>query len=240
MHCRKKLRWYENIPIFSWVFLGGKCSKCGKKIGVAEILAEFGMGVAFVMTYFGFKNSLCGVGGEQLFENDVLGICGTVPLDYAVFGMILLFVLIAGFLAIYDGLYGELPSLCLTFLAICAIIIAILKQWSLVLVGQWTPESLGGVMGAVMVLGGVYLLLYAISRGKWVGDGDWILAGAIGLVLGSAWLALVALCVANLVACLVMLPTVIKNKKHTIYFGPFLVIAFVVVFAFAEMLKSLI
>ena len=28
--CKHQLKWYENIPIFSWLFLKGKCSKCGK------------------------------------------------------------------------------------------------------------------------------------------------------------------------------------------------------------------
>jgi leader peptidase (prepilin peptidase)/N-methyltransferase len=27
-HCQHKLSWYENIPVFSWLALGGKCRKC--------------------------------------------------------------------------------------------------------------------------------------------------------------------------------------------------------------------
>ncbi|MCB0335286.1 MAG: prepilin peptidase, partial [Bdellovibrionales bacterium] len=25
-HCKKQLRWYHNIPVFSWVFLRGRCA----------------------------------------------------------------------------------------------------------------------------------------------------------------------------------------------------------------------
>ncbi|NCU32726.1 MAG: prepilin peptidase, partial [Candidatus Moranbacteria bacterium] len=30
--CNHQLTWYENIPVFSYLFLRGKCSQCGKKI----------------------------------------------------------------------------------------------------------------------------------------------------------------------------------------------------------------
>ena len=40
LSCGKKLRWYENMPIVSWVLQRGKCRKCGKKIGTAEIMSE--------------------------------------------------------------------------------------------------------------------------------------------------------------------------------------------------------
>ena len=51
MHCKYQLQWYDNIPIISWLSLGGKCRKCKKKIGYAEILAEVGLAVAFVLSF---------------------------------------------------------------------------------------------------------------------------------------------------------------------------------------------
>ena len=81
---------------------------------------------------------------------------------------------------------------------------------------------------AMALLGGVYLVLYLISKGKWVGDGDWILAAALGLILYYPWCALIALLTANVLACVVMLPFVIRNKNHQIYMGPFLVAGYVV------------
>lgn len=31
-YCQQSLRWYHNIPLFSWIALGGKCYACGQKI----------------------------------------------------------------------------------------------------------------------------------------------------------------------------------------------------------------
>jgi prepilin signal peptidase PulO-like enzyme (type II secretory pathway) len=33
--CGRNLRWFHNVPLFSWVFLRGKCAYCGIKAPVA-------------------------------------------------------------------------------------------------------------------------------------------------------------------------------------------------------------
>ena len=38
--CNYKLKWYDNIPIFSYLFLKGKCRSCGDKISIRYILIE--------------------------------------------------------------------------------------------------------------------------------------------------------------------------------------------------------
>ena len=216
MKCNYQLRWYDNIPILSWLFLRGKCRKCKKKIGIAEILSEVGMGLAFLM-----------IGTTVNIDSETV-------LGWVIFGAVLFFVSILGFLAIHDGMYGKLPMLFLTISIICAIIILILKEWSSLLVSSFSFESIFNPIAAVGILGGLYLALYIVSRGKWVGDGDWILGTAIGLALGSPWLAVITLFVSNVLACLVMAPAVKKSKNKKIYFGPFMVIAFVVVYTFAD------
>jgi leader peptidase (prepilin peptidase)/N-methyltransferase len=35
--CGKSIPWWMNVPILSWLLLGGKCRKCHKKIGVMEL-----------------------------------------------------------------------------------------------------------------------------------------------------------------------------------------------------------
>ena len=66
MSCGHELAWHENIPVFSWLALRGKCSGCGTKIGVvypvvelvtalliAACFLEFGWsGTAFVASFF--------------------------------------------------------------------------------------------------------------------------------------------------------------------------------------------
>ena len=213
--CKHRLKWYENLPLISWLVQRGKCRKCGKKIGAAEILSEIFTGLAFL-----------GLGASFFQTENAL--MATTATDWTIFITTLLLSLTMIFLAIYDGLYGELPCLCLIFSAIYAIIIAILKLWSFFSASEafsWTP--LLNLLYAVLILGGTYLVLYLISKGKWVGDGVWILGTIIALALGTPWFALVALFIANFSACLIMYPAVRKKKNHTIYFGPFLVFAFI-------------
>ena len=38
--CKKELKWYMNIPIISYIVLGGKCYYCKKKIGIIYFLCE--------------------------------------------------------------------------------------------------------------------------------------------------------------------------------------------------------
>lgn len=39
-HCNHTLKWYELIPIFSYLFLRGKCRECHKKIPIYEFICE--------------------------------------------------------------------------------------------------------------------------------------------------------------------------------------------------------
>ena len=48
LHCKKRIKWYDNIPIVSWLVLGGKCRNCHKEIGVADFLSEVSLAVAFL------------------------------------------------------------------------------------------------------------------------------------------------------------------------------------------------
>ena len=56
MNCGKRLKWYELIPLFSWIFLRGRCSGCKTPISVQYPLIEAATGIAYVLIYlrFGF------------------------------------------------------------------------------------------------------------------------------------------------------------------------------------------
>lgn len=56
--CDKQLKWYELIPILSFVFLRGKCGKCGKKISIQYPLVEIGTGLVFLGIYLKIENIL--------------------------------------------------------------------------------------------------------------------------------------------------------------------------------------
>lgn len=48
--CNKPIRWYDNIPILSWVALQGKCRGCKMPISVRYPLVEFVMALCFGIT----------------------------------------------------------------------------------------------------------------------------------------------------------------------------------------------
>ena len=219
LHCHYQLKWYDNLPIISWLFLRGKCRKCHAKIGVAELISELGLALSFLA-----------LGTTINLSAD--------PLIWTIFIVTLLLTTVLAFLAIYDGLYGELPTKYLIIAIIIAIISLSLQHAQILITSGFTPELIYQPVLSVLILGGLYLVLYLVSKGKWVGDGDWLLATAIGIALGNPWLALITLFIANLLACLCALPNLKKTKK--IYLGPFLVVAFIITLTFADFFQSML
>lgn len=54
MTCGTPIKWYDLIPVFSWLFLRGKCRACGEKISGRYILVESLTGILFVLTFLRF------------------------------------------------------------------------------------------------------------------------------------------------------------------------------------------
>lgn len=48
--CERTIPWYENIPLFSYLFLGGKCSGCKKRIPVRYLVLEVVTAAAFALS----------------------------------------------------------------------------------------------------------------------------------------------------------------------------------------------
>lgn len=49
VQCHHQIRWYQNIPVVSWVLLRGRCAECGVKISIQYPLVELGTGIAFCL-----------------------------------------------------------------------------------------------------------------------------------------------------------------------------------------------
>ncbi|MDE7302023.1 MAG: prepilin peptidase [Oscillospiraceae bacterium] len=54
MTCGTPIKWYDLVPVFSWLFLRGKCRACGSKISGRYILVESLTGILFVLTFLRF------------------------------------------------------------------------------------------------------------------------------------------------------------------------------------------
>jgi len=83
--CQTPLKWYHNIPIFSWLFLRGKCGFCSEKISVQYPLIELVTGIIALSLFY------------------KLGLVWQLPILFAVFSLLLALVMI-------DFKYMEVPD----------------------------------------------------------------------------------------------------------------------------------
>ena len=56
-NCNHKIKWYENIPIISYLFLKGRCSECKNKIPLSYLIVEIVTGSLFAVCFHSFKLS---------------------------------------------------------------------------------------------------------------------------------------------------------------------------------------
>ncbi len=53
-HCKYAIPWYLNIPLATWVYLGGKCRNCGAPIAIRYFLVELLTGLVFLACWLSF------------------------------------------------------------------------------------------------------------------------------------------------------------------------------------------
>lgn len=63
--CRKQIAWYDNIPVFSFMLLKGKCRSCKKKISWQYPIVELITGLLFVLAFY--LNTIAGFSILKLF-----------------------------------------------------------------------------------------------------------------------------------------------------------------------------
>ena len=204
LHCKYELKWYDLIPVVSWLRLGGKCRNCKHPIGKFELLMELGVAAFFVLSYAFWPG---GVGTGLEIAHFVLWLAAGVV-------MAVLFA--------YDTKWFLLPD----SFNIALVVIGL----GIVGVSAAQTQDVAGTiftaLGAVGVLAGLYAVLYLVSKGRWVGLGDVKLGIGLGLVLVDWQLAIIALFLANFIGCLIVIPLLagkkIKRNSH-VPFGPMLI-----------------
>lgn len=68
--CKNKISWYDNIPVISYLFLGGKCRNCKKEIPIRYPLIEISTGLIFVLVGLNVFNLILAVIFISLFIID--------------------------------------------------------------------------------------------------------------------------------------------------------------------------
>lgn len=235
MHCKKRIKWYDNIPIVSWLVLRGKCRYCHKKIGVADFFSEISLAVAFLMMSWAYLLPILDNWTILALKPEFLA------LQIAVFVITLVLLVVLMVLAVYDAKWGELPTVLLVLAIIIGLMVWVLKMYEISLSDNGSLLSgVWNTVASVAILAGTCFLIYKVSKERLMGAGDWLLALAIALPLANWWLALWTIFLANLLGDLIALPGAIKKGNHVVHFGPFLVAAFVIVLVLGNCLPLLI
>jgi leader peptidase (prepilin peptidase)/N-methyltransferase len=56
--CGNDIKYYDLIPVLSWIFLRGKCRNCGEQISIRYALIELVTAILFLLTYFQYGVSI--------------------------------------------------------------------------------------------------------------------------------------------------------------------------------------
>ena len=197
--CKHKLSLVDLIPVFSFIFLKGKCRYCHKKLNWYYPIFEVSTGIIFALTYsFLVSNQ---INSPQLL---------IINLIYYLFIISCLIVIFFS-----DLKYGIIPDKILLPLTIIVFIYLIVFNTSSLI-----TNLLAGV-GALLF----FILLILITKGKGMGMGDVKFSFLMGLTLGFPQIV-VGLYVAFLTGAFISIILILWRKKifkDTISFGPFLV-----------------
>lgn len=157
MACGRQLAWYDMVPVISWLFLRGQCRQCHSKISIQYLLVEAATGILFATI-------------------------GALPPPFGIFYQ-LLFCLITALLiaiAVYDFRHTIIPNAWVyTFDALALVSIFLVPPYPI----PHTPY----VLFAGPIAAAPLFVLWAISRGAWMGFGDVKLALGIGWLLGPLY-----------------------------------------------------
>lgn len=215
-HCKHQLSALDLIPVFSWLFLAGKCRYCKKPVSWQHPAVELLTGLVFVGSYIFWPGGLHSGGQWVLFVTWLATSVGLLALlVYDAHWMILpnkilyptFFVAVAGEL-VY--LVGFAPSKGHRFL-----------MWIL----------------SIAVASGIFWLLYLVSNGKWIGFGDVRLGLVTGTVLTSPSRSFLMIFLASVLGTLFVTPAIAAHKKTLtakLPFGPFLILATILVVWFGS------
>ena len=194
--CDYQLKWYDNIPVVSWLMLGGKCRKCREPISPRYMLVEL-------------ANMLLWLGCVALFweESPIYAVLAAIVCST----VICIFFIDLEHMLIYNRF--------ILIMAACALVMMFHDSFTKP-ADHVIGALIGGGVFAVLYFGAI-----AILKREAMGFADVKFAAAAGLLLGWQKLILAVL-VASVVGSfvLVILNRVKQQERDTEYpFGPFLV-----------------
>ena len=196
--CKEQIAWFDNIPVFSFLILRGKCRKCQKNISWQYPAVELATGLLFAVAFF--------INYQSRIDNELS--IFLVRDFFLISVMIIIFIYDLRWYLILDIV--SLPACVIVFI------------FNLALGHEWQNLMLSGIIG-----GGFFLFQFIISGGRWIGGGDIRLGLLMGLALGWPNI-LVALFIAYILGSVICVGLILSKKKQLssqIPFGVFLSIA---------------
>ena len=217
-HCRHLLSWLDLFPIFSYVFLAGRCRYCKQKFSIRYLVFEVITGLLFAVAFWLIK------------PVDLIGYLLLAKAWILLSASLVVFMVDLEHFLIFDSvlLFAGIPILALN------IFLDLVNKsffWSI------HALTVGGLFAGGL-FAGIFYLLWLFSKGKWIGFGDVKLMLLLGLALGwpntaAAWL------LAYFIGTAFALPLLATGKKHLssrLPFGCFLSLSAVLVLFYGRVL----
>ena len=205
-HCKKTIRWYDNVPLLSFVLLKFKCRDCGKKISWQYPLVEFLSGVVFVVV------------GNQYFGEETLmnGMITSAMLALSS-ALVVIFV--------YDFLYLEIPNIILFPSIVLVLVLNFFLDGGRIFLTAWESFFISGLLASF----GAFIFFFALSffsREKWMGMGDAYLVVLLGLILGwpKILLGLFLAFAVGAICGIILIGLKKKKMQSQLPFAPFLIL----------------
>ncbi len=225
--CNEPIAWYDNIPIVSWLSLGGLCRRCGVLISPRYLFVELLTGAIFVWVFASHRTS------------DVTVVLSHLP-AFGAYVVLATALIAASFVDIERMVIPDEISIGGMYLGpiLCAIwpqIIvrpraadAPLTAWLLRVTGIPGSGHLAGLAASVLGMAVGAAMIYAagvlgkaLFRKEAMGFGDVKLMGMIGAIIGCEG-ALLAFFVACVFGAVIGIALLLRRRDTHIPFGPYL------------------
>jgi leader peptidase (prepilin peptidase)/N-methyltransferase len=218
-HCKHQLSALDLIPVFSWLFLRGKCRYCHKPIPDSP-LVELTMGIVFAGSYLFWPHTV-GLDGQWILLSTWLA---------ASVGLLVL--------AVYDLRWMILPNRVIY----PTLLLSVIGRLGYLTAFEKKPlHALLMWAFSIIISSGVFLALFLYSKGKWIGYGDVRLGLITGTLLGDPQKSLLMIFLASFIGTLLVIPDLLRGKKtmsSKLSYGPLLIAATTIIIIFGDSLLN--
>ncbi|MEK9148057.1 MAG: prepilin peptidase [Patescibacteria group bacterium] len=231
-HCSRELRWFELLPVLSFLLQGGQCRSCSHPISRSYLAIELVTAVLFVALGWGI--------GQGAVPLPASLAAASVAKEWELFVSFFYYAFFGGFavaIAFYDFEHHLIPAV-LIWPLLAAGLADKIAAW----VRSGSPTLFLATIIAGLAAFAVFWSLWFFSRGRAMGRGDADLALAIAAYLGPP-LAIAGFLLAFWIGAAFGILAVAMQKlrwKSELAFAPFLLIGALAAIFLAPQISSLL